>query len=85
MNEVLLVNENVRVVSDPNSINWYDLKDHYNDFKGYTRNKRGLSKAVAFIKQIAQDERLKDDVSMGDITNILDKFKLRPHTYCGMD
>jgi hypothetical protein len=85
--ETILKNENVLVEYDiPNlCITWYDLKDLYNDFKGFTRNKRNLYKASVFIKQLAQDERLKDDLKMGDITDIMEKFKLKPHTYCGMD
>ena len=85
--ETILINNNVRVDYDiPNlCINWYDLKDNYNDFKGFTRNKRNLYKASVFLKQLAQDERVKDDLTMGDITKLMDKFNLKPHTYCGMD
>ena len=85
--ETILQNEYVRVDYDvPNlCINWYDLKDKYNDYKGFTRNKRNLYKASVFIKQLAQDEKLVHEVTMGKITNILDDFKLKPHTYCGMD
>ena len=81
----ILQNEFVSVSADESGINFYDLTDKWNDYKGFTRNKRGLKKATEFLKQIANDERLKDDVKMGDIVDILDKFKLRPHTYCGMD
>jgi hypothetical protein len=85
--EILLKNEHVSVVYDiPNlCIQWFDLKDVYNDFRGFTQNKRNLYKASVYIKQLAQDERLKDDIKMGDITKILSDFKLKPHTYCGMD
>ncbi len=85
--ETILQNENVKVIYNvPNlCIQWYDLKDNYNDFQGFTQNKRNLYKASIFIKQVAHDERLKDDVKMGDITEIMDKFHLKPHTYCGMD
>ena len=85
--ETIFKNEFVSVVYDvPNlCINWFDLKDHYNEFRGFTQNKRNLYKAGVFIKQLAQDERLKDDIKMGDITTILSNFKMRPHTYCGND
>jgi len=86
-NETILQNEYVKVDYDVTNlcINYYDLKDKWNDYKGFTRNKRGLYKAGVFIKQLAQDERLKYDLKMRDVTNILEKFKLNPHTYCGMD
>jgi hypothetical protein len=85
--ETILKNENVSVIYDvPNlCFHWHDLKDKYNDFQGFTRNKRNLYQASVFIKQLAQDERLKDDLKMGDITKIMSDFKLKPHTYCGMD
>jgi hypothetical protein len=83
--ETLLKNEYVSIVRNDTDITFYDLKDVWNDYKGFTQNKRGLNKATAFIKQIAQDERLKDDIKMGDVVTILEKFNLKPHTYCGMD
>lgn len=85
--ETILQNEYVRVDYDiPDlCIRWYDLKDKYNDYQGFTRNKRNLYKASVFIRQLAQDERLKDDLTMDDITKIMDRFQLKPHTYCGMD
>ncbi len=91
MYDLLLKNESVRVEFEEDQkngkgcIHWYDVKDNYNDFKGFTQNTRGIKKAVEFIKQLAKDERLKDDVTMGNITDLMDKFKLKPHTYCGMD
>jgi len=85
----LFRNENVSVELidsvDKPYIAWHDLTDKYNDFKGFTQNVRGLKRAVLFIKQLANDERLKYNLTMGDITNILDRAKLKPHTYCGMD
>lgn len=83
--ETILQNEFVKVERYGDHISWYDLKDVWNDFQGFTRNKRGLDKATLFIKQLANDERLKDDLKMGDITTIMSKFNLKPHTYCGID
>jgi hypothetical protein len=84
-NITILKNDHVRVVRYASDIQYFDLKDEYNDFKGFTRNVRGLANATKFIEQLAKDERLKDDLTMGDITNILQKFNLNPHTYCGRD
>jgi hypothetical protein len=82
----LLKNEYVRVFrGQDGDIQWVDLKDNYNDFRGYTRGKRNLEKATQFIIQLSKDERLKDDLKMGDITDLMGKFNLKPHTYCGMD
>lgn len=82
---VLLKNEYIIVERYSDSIQYFDLKDKWNDYRGYTKNKRNLNKATLFITQISKDERLKDDLKMSDITNILSKFNLAPHTYCGMD
>lgn len=83
--KVIFKNEKVLVERNTKDISFYDLKDQYNDYKGFTRNVRRLEKATEFIKQIAQDERLKYDIGMSDICKILTKFNLAPHTYCGMD
>ncbi len=85
MDNIILKNEFVRVELGNDCIQWYDLKDKYNDYQGFTQNKIGISKAIEFVKQIANDERLKDSVTMGNVTDLMDKFKLRPHTFCGMD
>jgi len=82
---IILENEYVSVRRNESDISYYDKTDKYNDFKGFTRNIRGLDKATKFLQQVAQDERLKDDIKMGDITTILTNAKLRPHTYCGVD
>ena len=85
MNKTIFKNSNVKVVREEKDLNWYDLQDKYNDYKGFTKGKRGLEKATAFIIQLSEDERLKYDITMGDITDLMDKFNLKPHTYCGMD
>lgn len=84
-NITILKNDNVRVVRNASDITWYDLKDEYNDFKGFTSNISNLAKATVFIEQLAKDERIAHDLTMGDITRLMDKFNLKPHTYCGMD
>jgi hypothetical protein len=85
----LFANNNVLVVyhleGDKPFIKWIDKRDKYNDFTGFTRNKRGLKKASAFIEHLATVEDLKDNITMGDITRIMEKFSLKPHTYCAMD
>lgn len=85
MTKTILSNSHVRVDRTDTDFTWYDLHDKYNDFKGFTRGKRNLSKAEQFITQLANDERLKHDLNMSDITSIMEKFNLKPHTYCGMD
>jgi len=86
METTILQNERIKVTYEDECIRWYDLKDKYNDFQGFTRNKRGINKAVAFIQHLATVESLKDDLTMWNITSLLDeKFHLKPHTYCGMD
>ena len=83
--QTIFRNNKVRVIQTENGLVWYDLEDKYNDFTGYTQNVRGLKKATAFIIQLSKDERLKHDLKMGDVTKIMEKFKLKPHIYCGMD
>ena len=95
MPETIFFNTNVIVTFAPASwgtghykrpcIQWYDNTDHYNDFKGFTRNVRDIKEAVAFVKHLGTVEELKDDLTMGDITEVMCKFNLKPHTYCGMD
>ena len=88
--QTLLLNDKVKVGFTENHYNgswisFYDLTDQYNDTQGFTRNVRGIKKAVKFITEIANDERLKDDLTFHDINKVLENFKLKPHTYCGMD
>lgn len=89
MRTTLLRNEKVSVTFDTESsdphISFSDLTDKFNDTRGFTRNKRGLAKAAAFIVQVAADERLKEDITFSDVVKILDNAKLRTHVYCGMD
>ena len=76
----LYKNESVKVTYVEDSqkpyILWNDLKDNY---KGFTQNVRGLKKAVEFFTNT------KEVLTMGKVTDLLDEFKLKPHTYCGMD
>jgi len=82
--ETIFENSNVSVSFDGEVIRWNDLKDKHNDYKGFTQNKRGIKKAVEFIKQ--HQEILKcSDFRMGDVTQLMTEHKLNPHTYCGMD
>ncbi|MCP4848973.1 MAG: hypothetical protein GY899_13615 [Verrucomicrobiaceae bacterium] len=81
-------NTNVRVVlneGDKPYLSWYDLKDKYNDFQGFTRNTRGLPAVVSFIKHLATTETLRNELTMSNFTALMTKHNLNPHTFCGMD
>jgi len=90
---VIFKNELVEVERRDDQICWYDLTDHNNDFKGFTQNKRGLDNATMHIKKFSEAglneetaaNKTKENINMGDITHVMQLYKLRPHTYCGMD
>lgn len=84
-NKTIFKNDYVSVEENKDDISFFDLTDKYNDFKGFTRNKRSLNKAVEFFGVLSKDERLRYDIKMFDVVTILEKFKLKPRTYCGMD
>jgi hypothetical protein len=75
----------VKVSDHGDYIGYYDLKDQYNDYKGYSTGKRGLQKAKDFIKHLATVYELKADLKMSDISKAIEKCGLKAHTYCGMD
>lgn len=81
--ETLIRNERIHAFSTGDGISFVDLKDQYNDYRGFTRNTRGLPKAIAYIKGLAP--AVKNTIGMGDMVKLLTEFNLKPHTYCGMD
>ncbi len=81
--KTILLNEYVSVIRFNDSISWSDLTDKWNDYRGFTRNKRGLDKAQAYLEGLAPE--VKKRVRMGDITGLMASMKLKPHTFCGMD
>lgn len=78
----MIANNQVQVTFDEadQCINFYDLLDKYNDQKGFTRNKRGITKAWNHLKSV-----FNNDTKFFEVSNILDSFKLKTHIYCGMD
>ena len=63
-----------------------DLTDRFNDPTVFTRKVRGINRAWEFIGQIFQDERLMNELTINDISKILDeKFNLDTHYYCAVD
>jgi hypothetical protein len=88
MEKIIFENDKVRVArrsGNSNCIVWYDLTDKYNDFKGFTQNKRGVDKAEAVINQLNQSVEMGKLATMGSITDTLDSLGMKPHTFCGMD
>ena len=84
INENELQNNQVAVILNDRlndtSINFYDRLDSYNDYKGFTQNKRGIFKAWDELLTI-----FNETTTFSEVMEFLDQHKLKTHTYCGMD
>lgn len=80
-NRTIFRNKKVEVIRNASDISFFDLTDDYNDTKGFTKNIRGLAKATTKIMSLNNDANM----SFYGIVELLEKFNLKPHTYCGMD
>jgi len=79
-----LINSRCRIVLNDlvnrPDITGYDLTDEYNGTSFFTRNKRGLKKGW---DQLVKE--FNENTSYWEALRILDRFKLKCHSYCSVD
>ena len=69
-----------RVDYNKPDISGYDLTDHYNGTTFFTKNVRSLKKGWDQLQK-----EFNNETSMYEAMNVLDRFKLKCHSYCSVD